>query len=151
MKSPKNLLARRRHPAVRSSSQAARTQETPTSLLEPSSLADIAAARWPSLDISEDDKEVRVKVEVPGLSEKDVRISWSEGSLRIEGEKKEDKEGEKGGVRYRETRYGSFSRSVPIESGVDPDKARAEFKQGILKVVLPKTPAGSGKKSIRIE
>lgn len=150
MKSPMTMLGRLRHPTSRSGSKGGPSGKTPT-LGEAFAPEDFTSvARWPSMDLSEDDKEVMVKVEAPGLSEKDMRITYSDGVLRIEGEKKEDKEETRRGTYYRESRYGSFSRNVPIDPGVDWDKARAEFKQGILKVVLPKTPGMAGRKNIPI-
>lgn len=108
------------------------------------------AVRWPSLDLDEDDKEVRVKVEAPGLSEKDLRVTYGSGILSIEGEKREERDETRKGMHYRESRYGSFSRSVPVGDEVDWDRARAEFKRGILKVAIPKRPGASARKRIPV-
>jgi HSP20 family protein len=110
------------------------------------------AAHWPSLDLDEDDKEVRVKVEAPGLSDKDLRVTYADGMLSIEGEKREEREEDRKGVHYRESRYGSFMRSVPIEAAVDWDRAKARYKRGVLEVAIPKKAgAGAGRKLIRVD
>lgn len=108
------------------------------------------ADHWPSLDLAEDDRQVVVKVEAPGLTEKDFRLSYDEGVLYIQGEKKEDKEETRKGVRYRESRYGSFSRSVPVDIAVDWAQAKAEYKRGVLKVVIPKKAGQAGRKMIPV-
>lgn len=108
------------------------------------------AEPWPSLDLSENDKEILVKVEAPGLSEKDMRISYSEGALTIQGEKREEKEERRREMYYRETRHGSFSRRVPIGAKVDWEKAKAEFKRGVLRISLPKTAGRNVKKEIPV-
>lgn len=106
--------------------------------------------RWPSLDLSENDKEVLVKVEAPGLSEEDLEISYADGALIIKGEKKEDKEEKRRDIYYRESRHGAFMRSVPIDANVEWDKAKAEFKRGVLKVALPKKNGRGRKKEIPV-
>jgi len=105
---------------------------------------------WPNLEVSENENEVDVRLEVPGLSEKDLELSYVEGTLLIKGEKKEEKEERKRDVYYRESRYGAFSRSIPIGKGVDFQNARAEYRNGVLKVLLPKIPGAAQRKQIPI-
>ncbi|MBD3321743.1 MAG: Hsp20 family protein [Chitinivibrionales bacterium] len=96
------------------------------------------ATRLPSVDISESKKEVEVKAELPGLTEKDIDLTWHNGYLRIKGEKSEEKE-DKGRNRYfKECNYGCFSRDIPVGENVDFEKARARYKNGVLTVQLPK-------------
>jgi HSP20 family protein len=102
----------------------------------------------PSVDVVEDKNEVTVKAEVPGMTEKDIDLSWQEGVLRIRGEKKNEKEEKKNGRFYRECSYGSFSRDIHLHDTVDWKKASAKYKNGVLTVKLPKTE--SSKKSIQI-
>jgi HSP20 family protein len=95
----------------------------------------------PRIDIDENNSQISVIVELPGLEEKDVNIKLTEDSLTLSGEKKyeeEKKEGEK--TLYRESRYGSFERVIPL-SGVeiDHDKVSAAMKNGVLTIVLPKS------------
>jgi HSP20 family molecular chaperone IbpA len=106
--------------------------------------------RWPTLDLSENDKEVLIRLEAPGLTGKDLEISYAEGALLIKGEKKEDREEQRRHVYYRESRHGAFMRSVPIDANVDWNKARAEFKRGVLKVALPKKSGKAGTKEIPV-
>jgi HSP20 family protein len=93
----------------------------------------------PSVDIKESDKDIRVSVELPGMDDKDIDVLLSKDSVTIKGEKKEEKE-DKGKDYYRmERSYGSFTRTIPLPTEVDTDKAKAEFKKGLLTVTLPKT------------
>lgn len=93
----------------------------------------------PSIDVKESDKEISVSAELPGMDEKDIDVSLTRDSLTIKGEKKEEKE-EKGKDYYRmERSFGSFSRTIPLPAEVDLDKAKAEFKKGVLTVTLPKS------------
>jgi HSP20 family molecular chaperone IbpA len=64
---------------------------------------DLLPRDWPSLEVSENDEEVAVKLEVPGLTEKDIELGYVEGTLLIKGEKKEEKEDRKHDVYYRES------------------------------------------------
>ncbi|HYG73417.1 MAG TPA: Hsp20/alpha crystallin family protein [Planctomycetota bacterium] len=93
----------------------------------------------PVVNVSEDDKNVTVSAELPGLDEKDVEVSVSDNILTIRGEKKEEKE-DKGKNYYRmERHYGSFQRDVVLPSEVEMDKADATFKRGVLTISLPKS------------
>jgi HSP20 family protein len=102
-----------------------------------------ALGRWesggPRTDIAETDNALEVSVELPGIDQKEVDISLTDNSLTIQGEKKSEREESKKGYHLSERSYGSFYRSIPLPSGVDTDKASAEFKNGILTVTLPKT------------
>jgi len=93
----------------------------------------------PSVDVKEDEKELMIRAELPGLEEKDVEVTLSDGYLTIKGEKKEEKE-DKGKHYYRmERSYGAFNRAVSLPDGLDTDKAQASFKNGVLNISLPKT------------
>jgi HSP20 family protein len=110
------------------------------------------SAFTPSVDIKESDKDVTVTAELPGIDDKDIEVSLSRDSLTVRGEKKEEKE-DKGKDYYRmERSYGSFTRTIPLPAAVDTDKAKAEFKKGVLKVTLPKTAkAIKGTKKIAVK
>ena len=98
----------------------------------------------PSMDISETKDSLVVKVEVPGMDQKDIRISLQENLLTITGEKRQEKD-EKEERYYRvERSYGDFTRGVRLPVGVDGSKVVATFKNGLLTVTLPKTPAAKG-------
>ncbi len=91
----------------------------------------------PSVDIKEDEKEVIIKAEVPGLAEKDVEVTFAEGVLTIRGEKKEEKEDKKQDYLRREVSYGAFHREIPLPDGINPEKVDAHFKNGVLTVTIP--------------
>ncbi len=93
----------------------------------------------PRIDMSETDKELLVKVELPGMNEKDVDISITRDLLTISGEKKQEKEQSEKGWYRMERQYGSFSRSIPLPIEVETDKAEALYKSGVLTVKLPKS------------
>lgn len=101
-----------------------------------------ALGRWeaggPRTDIAETDSLLEVSVELPGIDRQDVDISLTDNTLTIKGEKKSEREENKKGYHLSERSYGSFYRSIPLPSGVDTDKANAEFKNGVLTVTLPK-------------
>ena len=103
------------------------------------------AAEWaPSLDVSETKDAVVVKAEVPGMDPKEIEISLQEQLLTIKGEKKHEKE-EKGEHYHRmERSYGAFARSIRLPVPVDGSKVNATFKNGLLTITLPKTPAAKG-------
>jgi len=105
----------------------------------------------PQVDVVEDDKEIRVSAELPGMDADDVDISIAQGLLTISGEKREEKE-DRGKNYYRmERSYGSFRRAIPLPVEVDENKAEAIFKKGVLTITLPKTAESQAKKRISIK
>jgi HSP20 family protein len=84
------------------------------------------------------DDNVIVKASVPGVKPEDIDISITGDTLTIRGETKEDEEIKEGNYHIKEMRYGSFARSILLPNQVVVDKAVAEFKDGILKLTLPK-------------
>ncbi|MBP1875959.1 Spore protein SP21 [Ensifer adhaerens] len=102
-----------------------------------------AFGRWdangPPTDIAETESALEVSVELPGIDQKDVDVSLMDSALTIKGEKKSEQEESKKGYHLSERSYGSFYRSIPLPSGVDTDKANAQFKNGVLTVTVPKT------------
>jgi len=100
----------------------------------------MAVADWaPSVDISETDEEYLIKAEIPEVDKKDVRVTVQDGLLSIQGERRQERE-EKGKRFHRvERSYGTFLRTFDLPDGVDEDKLKAEFKEGMLLVHLPKT------------
>ena len=103
--------------------------------------------QWlPKVDVSETDDHVIVKAEVPGMDKKDINITMSDGILTIRGEKKQEKEEEKENYRFVERSYGSFSRSLRVPNGVDGNKIEAGYKDGVLKVVIPKSGSEKSRK-----
>jgi HSP20 family protein len=92
----------------------------------------------PSIDISEDENEIGVRCDLPGVDKKDIDISFSGNSLIIKGEKKGGEEKKDSRYYRKESWSGSFQRNITLPDGVDADKARAELKNGVLSVRLPK-------------
>jgi HSP20 family protein len=93
----------------------------------------------PQVDVTENDKEIKISAELPGMDEKDIDLSLQNDMLTIKGEKKEEKE-DKGKDYYRmERSYGSFIRTIPLPVEVETDKVEAKFKKGVLSITLPKT------------
>ena len=93
----------------------------------------------PSVDVSETDGTVEVRMDLPGVKANEIEIQINNNVLTISGERKEEKE-EKGRTFHRvERRIGSFSRSLALPAAVAEDKVNAEYHEGVLKVTLPKT------------
>jgi len=93
----------------------------------------------PMVDITETDDEYLIKAEIPEVKREDVKVSVENGVLTMQGERKQEKE-EKGKKFHRMERYyGSFLRTFTVPDNVDETKVRAEFKDGLLNVHLPKT------------
>lgn len=103
--------------------------------------------KWvPAFDMSETDKELVVSVEVPGMDAKEISINLSKGMLTVSGEKKHEHQEEKENYHRIERRYGSFSRTIALPVDVDADKVDAAYKDGVLKITLPKTETAETKK-----
>lgn len=97
-------------------------------------------ADWtPTVDISETDGEYQIKAEIPDVKKEDVKVTLEDGVLTIQGERKQEKE-EKGKKYHRvERSYGSFVRSFNLPDLIDEEKVKAEFKDGVLNLHLPKS------------
>ena len=97
----------------------------------------------PAADVVEKDKEYQVTLEAPGMDEKDIEITASNGMLTIKGEKREEKDKKEKDYFLSERRFGSFRRSFRLPDGVDADKIQAKFSKGLINVTLPKKPGGA--------
>jgi HSP20 family protein len=103
-------------------------------------------AEWtPPFDVSETDDALIVRLEVPGMDKKDIDINLSEGMLTVTGERKQEKE-EHETYHCTERCYGSFSRSMCLPFEVEADKVDASFKDGVLKITLPRSATLKPKK-----
>jgi HSP20 family protein len=102
------------------------------------------------LDVYESEGEVTVRASIPGVNPDDIDISVLGTTLTIKGEKSEDREEKKGNYHLRERHYGAFQRSVNLPTQVNVDKAKAEFKDGVLTLTLPKVEAAKPK-SIKVK
>jgi HSP20 family protein len=92
----------------------------------------------PAIDLVEAEDHFVLKADLPGLGEDDVSIEVEDGTLRISGERKAEHESRERGWYRIERSYGSFSRSLTLPDGVDPDGIAASFDRGVLEVRIPK-------------
>jgi HSP20 family protein len=93
----------------------------------------------PSVDVSETKDNVIVNAEIPGMNKEDVKVSVQDNVLILSGERKQEKEEKNANYHRIERSYGSFSRSFTLPTSVQADKVKATYKDGILKITLPKT------------
>jgi HSP20 family protein len=101
--------------------------------------APVSMAAWnPSADIFENDNEIVVKAELPGLNAKDIEVRLENNVLTLKGERRFEKEAKEENYHRVEREYGTFCRSFSLPVMVNEDKVTAEYKDGLLKIVLPK-------------
>lgn len=113
---------------------------------------DFAPSRFsPNVDVVDTGKAIEVSAELPGLDKDDIQLSVEQGSLKLEGEKKQESKSEEEGCYRTERYYGRFERVVPLPSDVDTNAAEAKFDKGVLKVVFPKTNGGPQSKKVEIK
>ncbi len=108
------------------------------------------AAMAPRMDIKENDKEICIIAEMPGVAEKDVEVTLSGDVLTIRGERKEEKKDERENYHLMERSYGAFSRSIELPYAVKPESVRASFEDGVLTLTLPKDAAQQRTQKIAI-
>jgi HSP20 family protein len=99
----------------------------------------------PAVDIYEDEKKVVLKLEVPGIEEKDLDVSVENNTLTVKGERKFAGEEKEENFHRIERRYGSFFRSFTLPSTIDTDKVGASYNAGVLKLELTKKPEAQPK------
>ena len=122
-----------------------------TDLLAPATRGEPGFGEWfPPVDVSADDEKVVVQADLPGLKDNEVDVSLNEGVLSIKGERKHQAESKKDGYHSVERAYGSFHRAIRIPAEVDASKAKAELKDGILRVTLPKAEQAKARE-IKVE
>ena len=100
----------------------------------------------PAFDIAETEKDYIITAEVPGIEAKDLDVTFTEGVLTVKGEKKQEKEDKGEDYHHIERHYGSFHRSFRIPGKVQVDKIDSNFKDGVLKLTLPKSEESETKK-----
>jgi HSP20 family protein len=94
----------------------------------------------PAMNMVETDAGFELTAELPGLDERDVEITLSNGNLTIRGEKKEERKEQRGAYHLSERRFGAFHRSFRIPEGVDADSIEASLGKGVLTLTMPKSP-----------
>ena len=90
----------------------------------------------PALDIAQNDKQIEITAELPGVKEEDIDLSIEDGVLTLSGEKKSERKDEERG--YSERSYGRFERRLALPSDIDDEQCSAEFRDGVLRIVIPK-------------
>jgi HSP20 family protein len=112
--------------------------------LIPGEALEVSGEWTPKVDVTETKDAIVVRAEIPGVEQKDIQVNLQDQVLTIKGEKHQEKE-EKDERHHRiERSYGGFARSMRLPSTVDAGKVTASFKDGVLTVTLPKTPAAKG-------
>ena len=98
-----------------------------------------ATTSWsPAVDIYETDSEIMVQAELPGIDRKDIALQLENNVLTLKGDRRFEKETKQENYHRIERSYGGFSRAFTIPTIVDEDKIRADYRDGILKIALPK-------------
>jgi HSP20 family protein len=90
----------------------------------------------PAMDVHQDDKQIEITAELPGVKEQDIELSIEDGMLTLSGEKKSERKDDERG--YSERSYGRFERRITLPSNIDEDKCSADFRDGVLRVTIPK-------------
>ena len=115
----------------------------------PSGTSGNVLRRWmPAMDLVESGEHFVLRADLPGMSEDDVNIEFEDGTLTVSGERKAEHEAKGEGYYRVERAFGSFSRSLTLPQGVDPEAVTASFDRGVLEVRIPKPEE---KKPRRIE
>jgi len=100
----------------------------------------------PAVDVRETDTTYEVTAELPGLSKKDVEITFENGVLTFKGERQFEESGDEGNFHRLERRYGAFSRSFVLPTEIETEKVDAKFKSGVLTITLPKAERARSRK-----
>jgi HSP20 family protein len=112
----------------------------------------LTVAEWvPNVDIVEDEKEFVIKAELPEMKREEVKVTVDDNVLTISGERRQEKEEKNKRYHRIECEYGSFTRSFTLPPGTLGDKVAAEFKDGVLRVHLPKDTKAAVGKSVEIK
>ena len=95
--------------------------------------------RWiPAMDLVETGEHFVLRADLPGMTEEDIKIELEDGTLTVSGERKAEHESENEGYYRVERAFGSFSRSLTLPQGVDPEAVTANFDRGVLEIRIPK-------------
>jgi HSP20 family protein len=99
----------------------------------------------PAVDMIDQEDEIVLRADLPGLDQKDIKVNVENGMLTITGSRQEAQEAKEDDYYYSERWSGSFTRTIALPSGIDPDKIKATFKNGVLEVHIPKSAQASGR------
>ncbi|MBV9301697.1 MAG: Hsp20/alpha crystallin family protein [Acidobacteriaceae bacterium] len=105
---------------------------------------------FPAIEVAEENGQLHVHAELPGLKPEDVKVEVTNDSLVLRGERKSEHEHKLGGAYRSERRYGEFYREIPLPDGVNPDEAKAQFRNGVLEISVPVPQQVSNRREIPI-
>jgi HSP20 family protein len=105
----------------------------------------------PPIEVSQEDGQLKVHAELPGLKPEDVKVEVTEDQLVIQGERKYEHEEKKKGLYRSERRYGQFYRAIPLPEGANTQQAKAQFQNGVLEISLPVPEQKSNRREIPVE
>ena len=100
----------------------------------------------PPIEVRERDGNLEISAELPGMTKDNVKVECDQDRITIEGEKKCETDKEEGGIHRSERCYGHFYRAIQLPEGAEADKAKAEFKDGVLQVKVPLSEKGRNKR-----
>jgi HSP20 family protein len=108
--------------------------------------------QWiPVIDISERDGKLIVQADLPGIAPDDVTVEVDDRVLTLSGERREEREVDRNGVRRTERRYGRFSRSIVLPEGAQTDDIQASFRNGVLEIAIPVSKPESQRRTVNIQ
>jgi len=104
----------------------------------------------PTVDIVENNGNIEVKVELPGMNKDDIKVTIKNNMLRLSGERKQEEETKEKTFHRIERYFGKFCRTIQLPADIDADKIKAKYKDGVLNITLPK-PKSMKPKEIEVE
>lgn len=107
--------------------------------LTPSNLFEGRFTKVPAVELAETQEAINLKLELPGIDKKDLDIKVTENAVYISGERKQETTTNENGVTKTEFHYGNFQRVIPLSTRIQNTEVKAEYKDGILNLTLPKT------------
>jgi HSP20 family protein len=105
----------------------------------------------PAIEVEQREGNYMIRAELPGLKPDDVKVEITDDAVVISGERKEERDVDRGGVHMTELRYGQFYRSIPLPDGAKPDQVKARFENGVLEVTVPAQEQQHGRRQIQVE
>jgi HSP20 family protein len=106
---------------------------------------------FPAIEVAEQNGQLQVHAELPGIKPEDVKVEVTNDSLILRGERKSENEQRSGGTYRSERRYGEFYREIPLPQGVNPENAKAQFRNGVLEITVPIPERASNRRQIPIQ
>jgi HSP20 family protein len=105
----------------------------------------------PAIEVEQREGNYVIRAELPGLKPEDVNVEITDDAIIVSGERKEERNVERGGVHMTEMRYGQFYRSIPLPDGAKSDQIKARFENGVLAITVPAQQQQRGRRQIQVE